>query len=78
MFELIFSEKINNDIISSIKYIKDILKTPMAASNHFEELKKKYMLIYKINEENETVLLYRFMYCRRDWMTILTNDLKKG
>jgi mRNA-degrading endonuclease RelE of RelBE toxin-antitoxin system len=109
MFELIFSEKINNDIISSIKYIKDVLKAPMAASNHFEELKKKYeklrenpfcrplvknkylatkgirfimvkkyMLIYKIDEENETVLLYRFMYCRRDWITILTNDLKKG
>jgi hypothetical protein len=35
------------------------------------------MLIYKINEEDKTVLLYRFMYCRRDWITILTNELKK-
>jgi mRNA-degrading endonuclease RelE of RelBE toxin-antitoxin system len=108
MFELIFSEKINADIISSLKYIKNVLKAPMTAENHFEELKKKYeklkenpfirplvqnkylatkgirfimvkkyMLIYKINEENETVLLYRFMYCRRDWITILTNELKK-
>jgi mRNA-degrading endonuclease RelE of RelBE toxin-antitoxin system len=108
MFELIFSEKVNNDIVSSLKYIRDVLKAPMAAENHFEELKKKYkklrgnpfsrplvqnkylarkgirfimvkkyMLIYKINEEDQTVLLYRFMYCRRDWITILTNELKK-
>jgi plasmid stabilization system protein ParE len=41
-FELIFSEKINADIISSLKYIKNVLKAPMAAENHFEELKKKY------------------------------------
>jgi len=43
MFELIFSEKINNDIVSSINYIKDTLKAPMAAQNHAEELKKKYI-----------------------------------
>jgi plasmid stabilization system protein ParE len=108
MFKLIFSRKINNDIIFVIKYIKDVLKAPMAASNHFEELKKiyeklkenpfarplvqnkylatkgirfimvkKYMLIYKINEDDKKVLLYRFIYCRRDWITILTNELKK-
>jgi mRNA-degrading endonuclease RelE of RelBE toxin-antitoxin system len=108
MFKLLFSAKINNDIISTLKYIKNVLKAPMAASNHFEELKKKYeklkenpfvrplvqnkylatkgirfilvkkyMLIYKINEDDKTVLLYRFIYCRRDWITILTNELKK-
>ncbi|MDR0602569.1 MAG: type II toxin-antitoxin system RelE/ParE family toxin [Treponema sp.] len=107
IFELIFSEKINKDIVSALKYIKDVLRAPMAAENHFEELKKKYkklkenpfirpfvqnkylaakgirfimvkkyMLIYKINEEDQAVLLYRFMYCRRDWITILTNELK--
>jgi plasmid stabilization system protein ParE len=108
MFKLIFSEKINNDIVSALNYIKNVLKAPMAAENHFEELKKKYkklkgnpyirplvqnkylatkgirfimvkkyMLIYKINEEDQTILLYRFMYCRRDWITILTNELSK-
>jgi len=107
MFELVFSEKINNDIISALYYIRNILEVPKAAENHFEELKKKYeklkenpyirplvknkylatkgiryikvknyILIYKINEENKTVLLYRFMYCRRDWINILTNELK--
>jgi hypothetical protein len=39
---------------------------------------KNYMLIYKIDEKNETVFLYRFMYCKRDWITILTNELKNG
>jgi mRNA-degrading endonuclease RelE of RelBE toxin-antitoxin system len=108
MFELIFSERINNDIISSINYIKNKLKAPMTAQNHVEELKKKYnklkenpfikplvqnkylaskgirfirvknyMLIYKIDERKNTVFLYRFMYCRRDWINILTNDFKK-
>jgi addiction module RelE/StbE family toxin len=108
MFELVFSEKINNDIISALYYIRNILEAPKAAENHFEELKKKYeklkekpyirplvknkylatkgirfikvknyILIYKINEENKTVLLYRFIYCRRDWINILTNELKK-
>ena len=107
MFELIFSEKINNDIVSSINYIKDTLEAPMAAQNHAEELKKKYiklkenpfarplvrnkylaskgirfikvknyMLVYKIDEKNNTVFLYRFLYCRRDWVNILTNEIK--
>jgi uncharacterized protein (UPF0276 family) len=42
MFELIFSEKINNDITSSLNYIKNVLETPKAAENHFLELKNKY------------------------------------
>jgi addiction module RelE/StbE family toxin len=108
MFELVFSKKINDDIISALNYIRNILEAPKAAVNHFEELKKKYeklkenpyirplvqnkylatkgirfikvknyILIYKINEENKTVLLYRFIYCRRDWIKILTHELKK-
>jgi addiction module RelE/StbE family toxin len=108
MFELVFSKKINNDIVSALHYIRHILEAPKAAENHFEELKKKYeklkenphirplvqnkylatkgirfikvknyILIYKINEENKTVFLYRFIYCRRDWVNILTNELKK-
>jgi mRNA-degrading endonuclease RelE of RelBE toxin-antitoxin system len=108
MFELTFSEIINNDIVSSINYIKNTLKAPMAARNHVEELKKKYeilkenpftrplvqnkylaskgirfimvkkyMLVYKINEKNNTVFIYRFLYCRRDWINILKKDLKK-
>jgi len=108
MFKLTFSERINNDIVNSINYIKNTLKAPMAAQNHVEELKKKYiklkenpfarplvqnkylaskgirfimvkkyMLIYKIDENNNTVFLYRFIYCRRDWINILTNEIKE-
>ena len=107
MFVLIFSETVNNDIITSLKYIKDVLKAPMAAENHFNELKEKYkklkenpyvrplvrnkflaskgirfimvknyMLIYIINEKDKTVLLYRFMYAKRDWINILTNEFE--
>ena len=42
MFKLTFSSKINDDIVSSIGYIKNTLKAPMAAENHFTELKKAY------------------------------------
>jgi len=105
MFELIFSERINEDIVSSINYIKNKLKAPMAAQNHVKKkyvklkenpfarplvqnkylaskglrfiMVKKYMLVYKIDEENNTVILYRFIYCRRDWINIITNEIKK-
>ena len=107
MFELVFTETVNNDIISSLEYIKDVLGAPMAAENHSIELKEKYeklksnpyvrplvrnkflaskgirflmvknyMLIYMINEKDKTVLLYRFMYGKRDWINILTNELE--
>ncbi|GHV75336.1 hypothetical protein AGMMS49942_01570 [Spirochaetia bacterium] len=36
---------------------------------------KNYMLIYYVEEETNEVFLYRFMYSRRDWINILTNDL---
>ena len=36
MFELKFSETINNDIVSSLKYIKDVLEAPKAAENHYK------------------------------------------
>ena len=105
MFELEFSEKVNGDIVSVLKYIGEVLQAPKAAENHYDELiriyeklkenpfrrplvqnkylaskgirsinVKNYMLLYKINEENHIVLLYRFLYCRRDWINILIKD----
>jgi plasmid stabilization system protein ParE len=37
---------------------------------------KNYMIFYSVNEKANEVFLYRFMYCRRDWINILTNELK--
>jgi plasmid stabilization system protein ParE len=37
-------------------------------------LVKNYLLFYSINEQDKTVLLYRFLYGRRDWMTLLSNE----
>ena len=103
MFTLIFSDNVNNDIISTIHYIKNELEAPMAAKKHYEELEKTYLkleenpyrrplvqdkylamkgyrsinvknytLFYRIVEENNAVLLIRFMYSQRDWASILT------
>ncbi|GBR75098.1 toxin ParE [Candidatus Termititenax aidoneus] len=108
MFELVFSAKINKDILLSINYIKDMLKAARAAENHAAELKKQYnklkenplirplvrnkylaakglrfikvknyILIYKVDEKAKKVFLYRFMYGRRDWLNILTNELSR-
>jgi len=105
MFNLTFSEKINSDIVSTLKYISEVLEAPRTAENHYEELIKtydklqenpfrrplvqnkylatkgirsinikNYVLFYKINENYNTVFLYRFLYCRRDWINILSND----
>ncbi|MDR2701592.1 MAG: type II toxin-antitoxin system Phd/YefM family antitoxin [Spirochaetaceae bacterium] len=47
----------------------------------YEELagsNELYRLIQEgIDETNNTVFLYRFMYCRRDWINILTNEMRK-
>jgi plasmid stabilization system protein ParE len=105
MFNLVFSEKVNSDIVSTLKYISDVLEAPRAAEDHYDELIKSYdklqenpfrrplvqnkylavkgirsiniknyVLFFKINEDNNTVLLYRFLHCKRDWINILSND----
>jgi plasmid stabilization system protein ParE len=45
MFKLKFSEQINEDIVSSITYIRETLEAPMAAQKHSNELIKKYELL---------------------------------
>ena len=40
MYNLIFTDDVDRDIFSSIRYIKNVLEAPMAAKNHSEELKK--------------------------------------
>jgi len=42
MFELEFSEKVNNDIVSVLHYIKNTLEAPIASENHYNELVKIY------------------------------------
>jgi len=57
-------------------FIRPLVQNKFLALNGIRFIKvKKYILIYKINEENNTVFLYRFMYGRMDWVNILTNDI---
>jgi len=37
---------------------------------------RNYLIFYVIREENKTVVIERFLYGRRDWITILRNDGK--
>ena len=59
MYELTFSSKINDDIVSSISYIKDTLQAPRAAENHAAELQKTYE---KLRENPFVRLLVRNKY----------------
>ena len=58
MFELEFSRKVNNNIISALKYISEVLEAP---EDHY-------------NEKKNIVLLYRFLYSKRDWQNILSSE----
>jgi len=42
MFNLIFSEKVNSDIVSTLKYISEVLEAPRAAEDHYEGVIKTY------------------------------------
>ena len=42
MFELKFSEKVNSDIVSTLKYISEVLEAPKAAESHYSELLLTY------------------------------------
>ena len=34
-----------------------------------------YLLFYVVRKENQTVVIQRFLYARRDWMNILKPDI---
>ena len=36
---------------------------------------KDYLLFYVVRKENQTVVIQRFLYARRDWMNILKPDI---
>ena len=108
MSRLIFSKAVDQDISSSIKYIKNMLEAPVASKRLSDELEeiylkleenphrrplvnnkflamkgyrsinvKNYKLFYKIIEEDNSVLLVRFMYGKRDWATILMGEFEE-
>ena len=102
MYFLNITEIAEEDILSAVKYIANVLKSPMAANNLLDDIEKQeeilehtpniysfvpdeylamnglkfvmaknYMLFYTINEDEETVMVVRFLYGRRDWKNIL-------
>jgi mRNA-degrading endonuclease RelE of RelBE toxin-antitoxin system len=65
------------DKLKENPYIRPLVQNKYLAKEGIRFIKvKNYMLIYKINKEDNTVLLYRFLYCKRDWINILTTELK--
>ena len=57
-------------------YKRPLVSNKYLASKGIRIIKvKNYILVYKINEEDKTVLLYRFLYCRRDWINLLSSEL---
>jgi len=56
MYTAKLTELAENDILSSLKYISEVLNAPKASEN----------LYYKINEFEERLSIIRFLYGRRD------------
>jgi mRNA-degrading endonuclease RelE of RelBE toxin-antitoxin system len=75
------AQNIMKELIAKINYL---METPFArplvhgdffASKGIRSIKvKNYILFYSVDEEVKTVFLHRFMYNRRDWMRILSDD----
>ena len=38
---------------------------------------KNYVIFYVIHEENNTVILHRFLYSKMDWANILMGDFEE-
>ena len=75
--KLLINEKI--DKLKENPYVRPLVQNKYLSTKGIRFIKvKKYMLIYKINEKNKTVFLYRFIYSRRDWINILTTELKNS
>lgn len=36
---------------------------------------KKYLAFYAVREENKSITVLRILHSRRDWLSILTNDI---
>lgn len=69
------NEKIS--ILSHSPYINALVKDSFLASNGIRmQIVNNYLAFYIIREESQSISVIRFLYSRRDWISILKNDFQ--
>ena len=69
------NEKIS--VLSHAPYINALVKDTFLASSGIRmQIVNNYLAFYVIREEIQSVSVIRFLYSRRDWISILKNDFQ--
>jgi len=105
MWEIVFTDVAENDLLRASEYIAEILKAPAAAENLIIETEKaignlanfplwcplvsdeyfsergvrflrvkNYLAFYVVDEMKQVVSIIRFLYARRDWISLLGQE----
>ena len=62
--------------LAETPYINPLVRDSFLASNGLRfQLVNNYMAFYVIHEETKTVSVIRFQHSRRDWISILQNEV---
>ncbi|GHT83053.1 hypothetical protein FACS1894137_03230 [Spirochaetia bacterium] len=76
------AEKLFDGLINKLDYIcKAPFTRPLVQDRHLAFLGirsikiKNYVLYFNVDEESNTINALRFLYNKRNWINILTNDL---
>lgn len=63
-------------VLAETPYINPLVRDSILASNGIRfQLVNNYLAFYIIHEDTKTVSVIRFQHSRRDWITILKNDI---
>lgn len=69
------NEKIS--FLSHSPYINALVKDSFLASNGIRiQIINNYLAFYIIREKSQSISVIRFLYSRRDWISILKNDFQ--
>ena len=62
--------------LAETPYINPLVRDSILASNGVRfQLVKNYMAFYIVHEDTKTVSVIRFQHSRRDWISLLKNEI---
>jgi len=77
------AENLKKELLEKLEYLKEkpysrpLVQDKFLASLGIRSINvKNYSIFYKIKEEENHVVVVRFMYSKRDWINILKNNIE--